>query len=344
MTEPLALSPTTLALRLAAERGIETHAVTDRAAWLRLRGADVTASAAGALLGIHEYVTAFSLWHDKRGTGPAAERDEPSIDEDEITLSPLARGTMLEPVALDLLGKLRPAWRVEPARHYFRDAAARIGATPDAYAIDPERAGFGIVQIKTVGEWAARKWRDADTGDASPPLWIAVQAIVEATLTGASWAAVAALRTGGALSLRIIDIPLHARTMARLREEVAAFWRRVESGEEYPPDYGRDAALIARLYSDDDGSEIDLSGDNRVAEIVALRAALKSREADGAAAEKARKPLDAELLHKLGNAARGRLADGSVLLAPTRRRGEFVSRATTWRALTVKQPKKEAAE
>lgn len=344
MADPLALSPSTLALTLAAERGVETHAVTDRAAWLRLRGADVTASAAAALLGIHEYVTPFALWHDKRGTGPAAEPDDPTIGEDEITLSPLARGTMLEPVALDLLAQLRPGWRIEPARHYFRDPAARIGATPDAYAIDPDRAGLGIVQVKSVGEWAARKWRDADTGDVQPPLWIVVQAIVEATLTGASWAAVAALRTGGALSLRLIDIPLHERIMARLREEVAAFWRRVESGEEFPPDYGRDAALIARLHADDDGSEIDLSGDERVAEIVALRAALKVRESDGGAAEKERRLLDAELIHKLGNATRGRLRGGLTIAAPTRRRKETIMRASQWRQITVKIEGKEAAE
>lgn len=338
------LSPTALALTLAHERGVETRPVADRAEWLRWRAQDVTASAAGALLGIHEYVTPYALWHEKRGTGQPTESDAPTITADEIALSPLARGTRLEPLAVEMIQALRPEWIVEPARHYFRAPAARLGATPDVLAIDPERDGLGIVQIKTVGEWAAQKWRDADTGDMIPPLWIAVQAIIEADLTGASWAAVAALRTGGALSLRLIDIPLHARTMARVRAEVAEFWRRVEADEAYPPDYHRDGAIIARLFAEDDGSEIDLSDDARVAEIVAARAALKARESDGSAAEKARKPLDAELIHKLGNASRGRLRDGSIIEAPTRQRGEFVQRATSWRALTIKHPRKEAAE
>lgn len=337
-------SPSDLARYSAYTRGIERHEATDRAAWLMLRRLDVTASAAGALLGIHEYVTPFALWHDKRGSGPAAEPDEPEIDADQITLSPLARGTMLEPVALDLLARLRPLWRVEPARHYFRDPVARIGATPDAFAIDPDRAGFGVIQIKSVGEWAARKWRDADTGDMEPPLWIAVQAIVEATLTGASWAAVAALRTGGALSLRLIDIPLHERTIARLREEIAAFWRRVETGEEYPPDYGRDAALIARLHADDDGSEIDLSGDERVAEIVALRAALTVRESDGRTAKKARAPLDAELTHRIGNASKARLPHGLILTCTTVRRREHTVKASQHTKIAIKPARKEAAE
>jgi hypothetical protein len=340
------VSPTALALTLAHERGVETRAIADRAAWLNWRAQDVTASAAGALLGVHEFVTPFALWHDKRGTGAPAESDAPVITDDEIALSPLARGTRLEPLAVEMLQALRPTWTVEPARHYFRMPDARIGATPDVLAIDPDRDGLGIVQIKTVGEWAASKWRDADTGGMVPPLWIAVQAIIEAELTGASWAAVGALRTGGALSLRLIDIPLHARTWARVRAEVAEFWRRVEAGEEYPPDYGRDGDLIRHLYSDDDGSEVDLSGDARISGIVAERAALKEREAAGEAAKKERAPLDAEIIHRLGNATRGRLADGSIIEAPTRRRGEFVSRATTWRALTIKKPKprKEAAE
>jgi len=338
------LSPTALALTLAHERCVETRSVSDRAEWLRWRAQDVTASAAGALLGIHEYVTPFALWHEKRGTGQPTEPDAPTIAADEITLSPLARGTRLEPLAVEMIQALRPGWTVEPARHYFRLPAARIGATPDVLAIDPERDGLGIVQIKTVGEWAASKWRDADTGDMVPPLWIAVQAIIEADMTGASWAAVAALRTGGALSLRLIDIPIHARTMARVRTEVAEFWRRVEADDAYPPDYARDGDLIRWLYRDDDGSEIDLSGDARIGEIVAQRAALKAREADGDAAEKERKPLDAEIVARLGNATRGRLADGRTIEAPTRRRKEYVSAASTWRQITIKQPKKEAAE
>ena len=75
--------------------------------------------------------------------------------------------------------------------------------------------------------------------------------------------------------------------------EVVDFWRRVAENDPPPADYGRDGALIARFYSDDDGSEVDLSDDDRLAELLAERARLKAIEAQGSAAEKERKPIDA---------------------------------------------------
>ena len=68
--------------------------------------------------------------------------------------------------------------------------------TPDLFVECPER-GRGIVQIKSVeGSIFRKKWRDPETNEIAPPLWIAVQGIVEAHLDGAQWAAVAPLVVG----------------------------------------------------------------------------------------------------------------------------------------------------
>jgi len=125
--------------------------------------------------------------------------------------------------------------------------------------------------------------------------------------------------------------------MKRIRAEVAEFWRRVEANEPYPVDFARDGAIIAGLFADDDGATIDLSGSARIAEIVAQRELLKAREADGAEAAKARKPIDAEIIYLLGNATRGRLADGRLIEAKTIRRGAYEVKPSSYRTVRIKR-------
>lgn len=305
---------------------VERHPIGDRAAWLAMRRQDVTASAVGALLGVHDYVTPYALWALKTGR----------IEDDATESAAIARGRRLEPIVIDMVREERPDWLVKaPAGEYLRDSVIRLGATPDAYVNDPLR-GFGTLQVKTTHEMIFRdKWR-GEAGEIEPPLWIAAQTLVEAHLAGARWAAVAVLVVGFGLDLHIVDVPLHAGLIERLRSEVGAFWRMVDSGTPPDPDYGRDAATIARLFAEDDGETIDLSGDNRILAVLDERACLKAREADGAAAEKARKPLDAEILAKLGSAARGTLADGRVIEAKTIRRSAYAVKASSYRTIKVR--------
>lgn len=226
----------------------------DRAAWLDARKQDVTASVAGALLGVHPYQTPYALWASKSGRVADDDQDSPV----------LRRGRLLEPVAIELLREDRPDWTIEYRRDnaYFRDPAARIGATPDAFATRPDIFGQGIVQVKTVAEEKFRReWIDAETGEVVLPLWIAVQAVVEATLTGATWACVAVMVIGRGIDLQNVDIPLDAgaRVMNRLHREVREFWRMVEAGEEPPIDWNRDGAAVAEVYRDSMPDRKDLT-------------------------------------------------------------------------------------
>jgi hypothetical protein len=325
------LSAEALSGLAARSNGIERYPVKDRESWLAMRGQDVTASAAGALFGVHEYQTPYGLWALKSGV----------ISEDAEETPPMRRGRLLEPVALQFLAEERPSWKIERGAHYYRDPKSRIGATPDAYAIDPTRPGFGIVQIKTVEPGVFRKkWRSGeDHGTTEPPLWIAIQAIIEATLTGASWAVVAPMVIGFGIDLPVIDIPLNLGVMDELRPKVAAFWRLVESGKAPDPDYGRDASLIAKLYGADDGSVVDLRGNNRIIEILDRREALKASEAIGAAAEKDRKALDAEIIQLLGHAAFGTLSDGRIVEAKTVRRAAYQVKDSPYRTVKIKERK-----
>ena len=306
---------------------VDVIPITSREQWLAMRRQDVTASTVGALLGVSDYVTAYGLWALKSGR----------IEEDPEDNPAMKRGRLLEPVALQLLAEERPTWSIEAPGVYLRDPAVRLGATPDAYATRPDIAGRGVVQVKTTTESVFRaKWLDPDTREVVPPLWIVAQAIVEAHLSGASWACVACLVVGFGLDLHIVDVPIHHGLIDRIEDEVREFWRRVAETDPPPADYARDGAIVAGLFADDDGSEVDLSDDERISEIVAERARLKAIEAEGNAAEKARKPIDAEIVHRLGNATRARIAGGGIVEAKAVKRSGFTVAPTSYRTVKVK--------
>lgn len=327
MNAPSLLSPVAMALAQKPE-GVVTIPIVDREQWLSLREADVTASVAGAILGVSPYLTYWSLWMLKAGRMPpdhVASEPEISADGNEVILPPAARGHQREPEAISMLKLLRPEWRISyPLGSYWRAPAMRLGATPDSIVYCPER-GLGTVQVKSVAPHVyAEQWTDPDTREIVPPVAVCIQAIHEAMLIGAKWAAVAVHREnyGSRPAVRLIDIPLHEKLWERLTADVAEFWASIEADAEPAPDFKRDAEAIMRLYADAEDRTVELDGERaeRLTAILADRAKLKAREADGSAAEKDRKTVDAEIIHALGNAEAGRLPDGRVIRAPTTRR------------------------
>lgn len=266
----------------------------DRAAWLAARRQDVTASVAGALLGVHPYTTPYELWATKSGRVVEEDEDNPV----------LRRGRLLEPVAIEMLREDRPDWTVDYRRDnaYWRNPSDRIGATPDAFATRPDVFGNGIVQVKTVAEDKFRReWLDPDTGDVVLPLWIAVQAIVEASLTGSAWACVALMVIGRGIDLKIVDIPLDQapRIMNRLRREVREFWRRVDTGKEPPIDWNRDGAIVAEVYRDSLPDRRDLTNDIALDKMIGRY--VDANDAHSAAG-RMKDELRPRILHALGSA------------------------------------------
>lgn len=304
-------------------RAIERIPISSREQWLALRRQDVTASVVGCLLGVHEYQTPYGLWALKTG----------AIAEDPEETGPMRRGRLLEPVAIAMLREERPAWQVEQPGVYLRDIQSRLGATPDAFAVDPERPGFGIVQVKTVEPGVfRRKWRDED-GEVTPPLWIAVQAIVEAHLAGAQWAAVAAMTVGFGVDMHVVPVPIHAGVVERIYAAVADFWRMVADGRALDPDYGRDLRLVEALFAGRD--EItDLSADNALPALADEREALSAAKS---ATEDRLKEIKAEFLVKLGGAEAGRIADGRLIAAKRVERKGYEVKPSSYINVTVKK-------
>lgn len=299
---------------------IERRPIVDRAEWLSWRKSDLTASSVPALLGIHPYTTAYGLWLSKTG----------KVD-DGVMSSAMRRGLILEDPVLAMLREERPEWRIEKAAEYYRDPSIRLGATPDAYVDDGER-GPGLVQVKTAESSVFRKhWIDPETREVTPPLWIAVQATVEAHLTGRSWAVVAVLAVGFGVELHVVDIPLIPPVIERIRNEVVSFWRMVEEGRAPDPDYARDGKLIADLYREDNGQELDLSGDNRMPVILSERAELKARVSTDV---RRIEELDAEIIGKLGSHERAYVPGWRIRRSTVSRAGYAVA-PSTYRQLRI---------
>jgi predicted phage-related endonuclease len=299
---------------------IISEPIVSEAQWLDLRKGNVGASEIGALFGVHDYLTGYGLAARKLG------KLDPTADN-----TILKRGRMLEPVAKALLAEDRPDWKQIDPKAYFYDPVLRFGCTPDLFVKDP--AGrLGVVQIKTVApDIFTRKWH-AEDGAMVPPLWIALQAMAEQHLTGASFSYVAALVIGYGLALELVELPTLPSVIEQMESKVRDFWRLVDAGQLPPPDYGVDGELLAQVLRDDDGSEIDLTGANDLPEIAAELEAAKIRlKMDETTIERCK----ARILDKIGHAKKARFAGGWIS-APTVIRKEYLVKAGAYRRLTVK--------
>lgn len=306
---------------------IETIPAGDRKTWLSLRARDVTASAAAALVGAHPFITPWQLHALKTGR----------ITEDPEESPPMMRGRLLEPVAVQMLREKRPDWRIVHntgvEQVYLRDPSIRLGATPDVLVHCTER-GKGIVQLKSVEASVFRsKWQD-DEGETAAPLWIDVQAIIEAHMTGADFAMVGALVVSHGIDLHLVEVPLHEGVLARIKDETVEFWRRIEAGEDIAPDYGHDGELIAGLYDGaDNGREIDLTADNRIRGLLEERREAKAAIQAQAAILAA---IDAEIIHKIGDHERAHVPGWRISRPVTHRRPFWVE-AASFRKLNIRE-------
>ena len=249
-----------------------------------VRARHVGASEVAALFGASPYMTAFELWHIKRGSLPA-----PDISEGDR----IFWGTILEPAVAAGVAKLR-GWQIRNVLRYTAHrTVAGMGASLD-YEIVAHERGPGCLEIKNVDRLVYRDaWEDGE-----PPLHIELQLQHQLACTGRAWGAIAALVGGN--DLKVFERERRPKTIERIEVAVAAFWASIEAGREPKPDFAADAAAIAALYRDATaGSVEDMTGDNRLADLCATY-----REAAAAekAADEAKAAARAEILTKIGGA------------------------------------------
>ena len=282
---------------------IEILEPRSRAAWLELRKETIGASEIAALFGVHPWVSALDLWARKIGR----------VTEFEDETPPMRRGRMLEAVAIDFLREEQPEWVIKanpiPGGSFYRDLDAGLSATPDALVRIPGREGIGICQIKSVEPGVFRRQWKAEDGLVEPPLHVALQAAQEAHLAGAAYALAAPIIVSYGIEMPIIEIPLPLGLFDQIRTKAAEFMQMVAANEMPPIDYAKDGELLASLLGIEEGRTVDLSGQNRLPELLETDERLRKEMAE---AKDKREAIKTELVAALGGAEVGVLADWTI--------------------------------
>lgn len=304
---------------------IERRRIIDRATWLAWRRDDLTASDTGAVAGVDPHRTALAVYAEKAGLIQPAENNI------------MRRGRWLEAAVEAAIREQHPELRIEHAGIYIRDAELRLGATPDRLAEHADDPGTLInLQLKVV----ARPTFEREWPDETVPLRYQLQTLTEGMLLDAGRNMIAALVLDTySAELVVRDIPRHAAAESRIRALSKTFWNNMDEGRRPDPDYGRDTDTIAALYPHADQElELDLSGDNRLADLLGDRAHLKGQVADW---EARLVSIDNEIKDKLGAAERATLAGWRLSWKNEERAGYQVE---PWRGRKLRIVKmKEAA-
>jgi predicted phage-related endonuclease len=276
---------------------------SNREAWLEMRRNFINASEMATVCGEASYGSLAELYAEKKGLRP------PLVDS-----GVLRRGRWGESAVFEALLDERPEWELRRAKVHVRDTERRIACTPDGFALAPSRDGIGVVQAKVVSRSIFRqKWLDdPDGGDATPPTSFRIQTLTEMMLNRTSWGILAVLIvTEFDWMFRLFDIERNEALEDRILYAADKFWREHLDPNIMPAfEPQRDEALVKALFPKDDGSEIDLTGDNRALaladDLIEAQAALKRSKT-------LESEIKTELQGKLGEHAFGRLADGRRL-------------------------------
>lgn len=225
--------------------------IRDEAHWHELRREHVGGSEVAALFGEHAQLTKWELWQIKAGNLPAAD-----LSDNERVLW----GSLIEPAIAQGVTALH-GWQVRKVRRYLSSQMCPgFGGSPDYEIVSHER-GAGILEIKTVDRLIFRDWGD------EPPLGYLLQLQSYMDLRGVAWGAIACLVGGN--ELKVFTYDYRPKTASMIRAAVAEFWTSIKDGKEPPLDFSRDGAALAKLYERSDGETYDMTGNNRLPELMA---------------------------------------------------------------------------
>ena len=194
---------------------------------------------------------------------------------------------------------------VEPFKTYIRIEEARMGASFDFRIVGLAEGftgdetyrdlfrehGHGIMEVKNVdGLQFKRTWLDdGDTIEA--PLHIEFQVQHQLEVADLNWSIIAPL-VGGNTPRPIFRLRDRS-TGEALRAKCIELWQRIEANNPPAPDFSKDGDAIAEVWRENDGSSVDLSGNNRLAELCRL---YKAAGADEKAAKGRKDAAKAEII------------------------------------------------
>jgi len=292
----------------------ETWTITSRGEWLDRRRGLLTASRIAALFDQHPYMSRDELAGTITGTHSQGDN------------ASMRRGRILESAILEAMREEHPDWTIERANTFHWMPECRIGATPDAFFTTPD-GQRGIIQAKTVAPEIWDQWHHR------PPLAYQLQTLTESMCCDLQHAILAVMVTSRSFPIFEFTVPRHAAAEARLLEAAAAWWREFDAGRIAP---AAPAEALEELF--DDGSVIDLSGDNYLSAALPDRQALKSVISD---LERRVTEIDAHIKNAMGRATYGHLP-GWQITWKAHQRAERVLPAATIRTLRVSAKEEES--
>lgn len=299
----------------------------DRATWLALRQQDITASDVPAICGEGMFGSATKVWAEKLG----------KIGPQEMTEA-MKRGLWGEAAVFEAIGWEHPDWEVRRAKVYLRDAAARLGATPDGAAIIPGLDGVTVIQTKVIARPVFDAyWRVNPDDEYSPifaPLAYQLQTLTEAMLADAARAMIVPLVVD-TFKWSLYTIPLERNPAAEtvIRDRVASFCKNyLDTGIQPPVDPERDDEVLKSLFPHDNGIEIDLSHDN---ELPILVSDLETARFGKKTFDNQEKVAKTAIAGKMGEAAIARIADGRRISFKTQHRDSYVVGESDFRVMRI---------
>lgn len=313
---------------------IKTIPITSREEWLAGRPKYIGASEVPAVAGADMFGSSARIYAQKRGLIPAQEQTEA-----------MKKGLWGEAAAFEALSWEHPQLEARRVKIVLLDEPARLGATPDGVAVDPDRGGVVIIEAKVTSRSVAKRYMSNPGDDPhdpfapmEAPLGYQLQALTTAMLADATKAIIAMLITDEwKWSLRLFDVLRNSAAEQKIRELVARFWREhLDPGVPPPVDPERDGELVKLLWPADDGSTIDLSGDNELPIIVdrleELKAAIKQSSDEKTA-------IETGLKARIGSHTCATIADGRYLSWKQQTRAEHIVPESTFRVLRVGKQK-----
>lgn len=289
--------------------------ITSRQEWLERRTGLLTASVIPAVFDAHPYIARSELPALVAGEGHGP-------------TPAMRRGIIMEAAVVEALRLLHPEWTVTRATSFHTLPEHRVGATPDAWFTNgPDDQG--LIQCKTVSPEVWEKWKQ------QVPLGYKLQLLTELMCTDQPRGILAIMVMSPSLPVFEVEVPRHPAAERRILDAAAKWWTAHDAGELAAP--ADDEGLAAAL---DDGSVIDLSGDNELSDILCERAALKAATS---VAEKRLKEIDYAVKNRMGRASRGWLPGWAISFAAQHRR-ETIIPAKDIRVLRVKSVAEQEEE
>lgn len=208
--------------------------------WLASRQKTVGASEVAAILGACPYRQAYDVWAEKKGLV------EPFAGNIATRV-----GLALEDLVAELYTEETGFAVSDPGDYavYYHATIDRLTCTPDRFILDEDGKPEAVIELKTMGYWAARYLDDL-------PLNYQIQLQTQMAVTGVERGAIAWLI--GNHSFQVIEFDRHPDLIEQIEDRVAHFLYLLDSDTPPPFDHEHDttAKALQDLHPDDNGETL----------------------------------------------------------------------------------------